>query len=93
MDARGRKRNVTLSVDAEVARRAKASLALSGKTMSEVLEDALEGQIAGWKINSLASELGVRLEKVSSQDVKKKRPKAPRGFDSASIIREMRSRL
>ncbi len=93
MATQNKKRNITLSVDAEVARKAKSSLALSGKTMSGVLEDALEGQITEFKINALASALGIKIERISKGEVKKKRPKAPPGFDSTSIIREMRSRL
>ncbi len=93
MDSTGKKRNVTLSIDAEVARKAKASLALSGKTMSGVLEEALESYIGSIWIESLALELGIKLGRINPRDIPKLRPKAPKGYSSLAIIREMRGSL
>ncbi len=86
-----KKRNVTLSVDEDTVRKAKSSLALSGKTMSEVLEEALEGHLSEFQINSLASKLGIKLRRMSSIEIKKRRPRAPEGFNSSSAIKEMRA--
>ncbi len=85
-----KKRNVTLSVDSDVVRRAKSSLVLSGKTMSEVFEEALGRYAVGQELDDLAEKLGIKLSRTSPKDIKKRRPIAPPGFNSAEVIRQMR---
>ena len=89
----GRKRNVTLSVDSEVVRKAKSSLVLNGKTMSKVFEEALQNYVSSIWISSLESSLGIKLGKINPRDMPKLRPKAPKGWSSSSVIREMRGSM
>lgn len=92
-EGQSKKRNITLSVNSDIARKAKSSLALSGKTMSKVFEEALESYVSGWWISSMAAQLGIKVGSINPRDIPKIRPKAPKNFDSASIIRKMREGL
>ena len=85
------KRKVTLSVDSEVVRRAKAALLASGKTMSGVFEEALKEQMTGRWIISVTDGLKKEFGKIPQGSTSEPRPKVPKGFGSAKIIRDLRA--
>ncbi len=79
---------VTLSVDEQLIREAKAFLARKDMTMSGVVEDFLRSLVTPAAIEGMMGELQIERKYVSFEDVIKNRLV---GLDAGKIIREMRN--
>lgn len=82
------KGKLTLSVDEEIIREAKAFLARKDMTMSGVVEDFLRSLVTPAAIEGMMRELQIERKYVSFEDVIKNRLA---GLDAGKIIREMRN--
>ncbi len=82
------KGKVTLSVDEELIREAKAFLARKDMTMSGVVEDFLRSLVTPAAIEGVMGELQIERKYVSFEDVIQNRLV---GLDAGKIIREMRN--
>ncbi len=80
---------VTLSVSEEVLREAKAGAAMSGESVSGMIEEFLRS-ITKYGIEEMMGELGIEKEYTSFESVIRSRSKAPKGMSAEKIIREMR---
>src|SRR4029077_5764966 len=81
------KTKVTLSVDKELLRESKAYLAANNLTVSGTLEKALLEMGTSGLAETVAANLGEKLEYVGYDQVPKRRPK---GKDATRAIREAR---
>ena len=84
------RRKITLSIDEELLREARAILAREGKSLSSVVEEALSSIIVSKWVDELAGELELdRLNPIDPSTIPKTRPK---GLDAEKIIKKERSR-
>jgi len=84
------RRKITLSIDEELLREARAILAREGKSLSSVVEEALSSIIVSKWVDELAGELELdRLDPIDPSTIPKTRPK---GLDAEKIIKKERSR-
>jgi Family of unknown function (DUF6364) len=81
------KTKVTLSVDEEILREAKAYLAERNLTVSGTLEKALSEMKASALVEKVAANLGEKLGYVGYDEVPRRRPK---GKDAARAVRGSR---
>jgi hypothetical protein len=83
------KMKVTLSLNEEILKEAKAGAALSGESMSGMIEEFLKSTTR-YGVEEMMNELGIKKEYTSFEGVVRSRQKAPKGTSAAKIIREMR---
>ena len=84
------RRKITLSIDEEFLREARAMLAREGKSLSSVVEETLSSIIVSKWVDELAGELELgRLDPIDPSTIPKTRP---RGLDAEKIIKKERSR-
>ena len=80
-----RKRKITLSIDEEFLREARAMLAREGKSLSSVVEETLSSIIVSKWVDELAGELELdRLDPIDPSTIPKTGPK---GLDAEKIIK------
>ena len=84
------KTKLTLSVDSDLLKSAKIQLLKKGITLSDYTEEAMRSLVTASIIEDIARTLDIKLSYMSFEDVNSKRVKAPKGQDSASVIREIR---
>lgn len=81
------KTKLTLSIDEELVREAKAYLARKNQRISPLVEDYLRSLVTVAAVERMMDELGIKRKYVSFEEVMRNRPL---GGNAGKMVREMR---